>query len=56
MLALCRANITIFFNIVSILKDCKFQLREITDIAAVFCNLNDTTCFSVFERKREERD
>ena len=34
----------------------KFQLREITDIAAVFCNWNDTTCFSVFEREREERD
>ena len=34
----------------------KFQSREITDIAAVFCNWNNTTCFSVFERKREERD
>ena len=22
----------------------------------MFCNLNDTTCFSVFEREREERD
>ena len=34
----------------------KFQLRKKTDIAAVFCNWNDTNCFWVFEREREERD
>ena len=41
---------------VQYLKIVKFQVREITDIAAVFCNWNDTTCFSVYEKEREERD
>ena len=34
----------------------KFQLKEKTGSAAVFCDSNDTNCFSVYEREREERD
>ena len=57
VLALCRANTTIFLKIVlSVLKMAKFQLKEKTGSAAVFCDWNDTTCFSVCEREREERD
>ena len=57
MLALCRENTTIFLKIVlSVLKMAKFQLKEKTGSAAVFCDSNDTNCFSVYEREREERD